>query len=338
VNAQPSDELDGFLRRQGIRGPVALNPVLAGRNSRVTRVSNPEGIWILKQYDPATTGASGAWDRLGTEFGFLEYLEGEGLGLVPRPLGVDRRLGIALYSFLPGERLATVSDDHLQQAARFILAINRTPPTDKAGAIHGAADACIHWNDHLSLVGSRMTALRMMQPGSAVETAAAAMVENRLVPLWETIRRSLRARVAVDPTPAPILSPSDFGFHNALLHDGVLSFVDFEYAGWDGPVKLICDFLCQPAIPVDPARAHLFIDTLVEGSPKFHGLRELVHRWLPAHRLKWCCILLNEFRPAYLRRRLHAGLAADGLLTSQLDKAQRYLDENLDASLSALAS
>ncbi len=36
-----------------------------------------------------------------------------------------------------------------------------------------------------------------------------------------------------------IVSPSDFGFHNALLDDGgAISFLDFEYSGRDDPAKL----------------------------------------------------------------------------------------------------
>ena len=42
------------------------------------------------------------------------------------------------------------------------------------------------------------------------------------------------------------MSPSDFGFHNVIKKDDFLYFIDFEYAGLDDPVKLICDFYCQP--------------------------------------------------------------------------------------------
>ena len=39
------------------------------------------------------------------------------------------------------------------------------------------------------------------------------------------------------------LSPSDFGFHNSLRSQNEnLIFHDFEYFGWDDPVKLISDF------------------------------------------------------------------------------------------------
>ena len=43
-----------------------------------------------------------------------------------------------------------------------------------------------------------------------------------------------------------ILSPSDFGFHNIVKKKQKLYFFDFEYSGVDDPVKLICDYICQP--------------------------------------------------------------------------------------------
>ena len=39
------------------------------------------------------------------------------------------------------------------------------------------------------------------------------------------------------------ISPSDFGFHNALLKsNGDIKFIDFEYAGFDDPAKITSHF------------------------------------------------------------------------------------------------
>ena len=46
------------------------------------------------------------------------------------------------------------------------------------------------------------------------------------------------------------LSPSDFGFHNALAQGETVRFIDFEYAGWDDPAKTVCDFFHHPGVPV----------------------------------------------------------------------------------------
>ena len=76
---------------------------------------------------------------------------------------------------------------------------------------------------------------------------------------WDEVRRRVLDRCqacGISPEeelgPADrVLSPSDFGFHNALLdRQGNVRFFDFEYAGWDDPAKLVCDFFCQVEVPV----------------------------------------------------------------------------------------
>ena len=86
----------------------------------------------------------------------------------------------------------------------------------------------------------------------------AAFIEHELAPMWQQTAAQVEQRaaelglplLAEIPLEDRCLSPSDFGFHNALQSAARLSFIDFEYAGWDDPAKLVCDFFCQPAVPV----------------------------------------------------------------------------------------
>src|SRR5262249_22829926 len=104
------------------------------------------------------------------------------------------------------------------------------------------------------------------------------------------------------------VSPSDFGFHNALLGpDGTMKFIDFEYAGWDDPAKTICDFFCQPERPVPMEFWGLFHEAIARHIGDPDRLRRRVELLLPVYRLKWCCIMLNEFLPAGSQRRRFAG-------------------------------
>ena len=69
------------------------------------------------------------------------------------------------------------------------------------------------------------------------------------------------------------LSPSDFGFHNALKRpDGRLAFLDLEYFGWDDPAKTIADFLLHPGMELSlPLRTH-FLHRAIESFPTVPGL------------------------------------------------------------------
>lgn len=330
--ATPAVEpLELFCRRHGVTGPVELQPIRAGRNSQVSLVHNQDGRWVLKHYYQPPGGDRR--DRLGTEYGFLEFLKQMGVSGVPVPLGMDRASHLALYSYLPGRRPETIQARHISQAADFIVRVNRFRATPQAGALPPASDACLGRQTHLDLTESRIARLLAMEPGAGVVRAAHEFVVSRLDPLWSKVKIELAARPGRDllPLEERILSPSDFGFHNTLEHEARLSFVDFEYAGWDDPAKLICDFMCQPELPVTEAQGRQFMDELLQGLPESAEIERRVQALLPVHRLKWCCILLNEFRMEDRKRREHAGLASDGLLSEQLGKAQWYFDTHLAA-------
>ena len=106
------------------------------------------------------------------------------------------------------------------------------------------------------------------------------------------------------PSAARCLSPSDFGFHNALAVAGdELVFFDFEYAGWDDPAKLLCDFFCQVEVPVNRQHLPALLTSVAAAVPAAGDLQRRVELLLPVYGLKWCCIALNDFTPAEDARR-----------------------------------
>ena len=105
------------------------------------------------------------------------------------------------------------------------------------------------------------------------------------------------AAVRLEPS-LRILSPSDFGFRNILKQSKTLYFLDFEYAGWDDPAKLICDFLVRPDHNLSQRAQQLFVEKIADFLPD----DEVVYRAKKLERLyqiKWCCILLNSFLDEY---------------------------------------
>jgi hypothetical protein len=160
------------------------------------------------------------------------------------------------------------------------------------------------------------------------------MLQEELVPELETIVGWSRARLGRSfddelPLSLKTLSPSDFGFHNALrIAGGSIVFLDFEYFGWDDPVKLISDFLLHPAMALSPNLKRRFASSL---SARFSGTTPITRRLealYPLFGLKWCTILLNEFLPEHLLRRRFAALSGGDDQESQatqLTKARNML-------------
>lgn len=308
-----------LLRAAGAPGAVtALTRLSGGRNNRVFRLDRADAPPLalkLYHHDPRDTR-----DRLGAEWAFLRYAWDGGLRDVPQPLAADRDAHAALYGFVPGARVAAVEGAHVVAATRFIAALNAPAMRDAAAVLAPASEACFSMAAHVATVDRRVARLRTQLDGDAPHAEAArALVEDRLAPIWQHIAATLPRD---ETTTAWCVSPSDFGFHNALADaDGALTFLDFEYAGGDDPAKLVCDFFCQPEVPVPIAHYPAFRDAVApQDATRCDAL-------LPAYRVKWACIMLNDFLSLDAARRDFAeGQDRATRCAAQLAKAAAALD------------
>ena len=105
-------------------------------------------------------------------------------------------------------------------------------------------------------------------------------------------------------------------------------FLDFEYFGWDDPVKLIADFSHHAAMNLSEEIEHLWFSGVSEIYGK-HLLSRLSSAW-PLYGLNWCLIILNEFKDEVWSRRCAADDSIenlrDELLSTQLAKSRNKLN------------
>jgi len=134
------------------------------------------------------------------------------------------------------------------------------------------------------------------------------------------------------PKEKQILSPSDFGFHNSLKSDeGVLTFIDFDYFGWDDPIKLTADFLWHPAMKLNTNLKEKWKQAMLELTSDDHYFKARFNAAMPLYGLRWAMIVLNEFLPGFAERRKEAGELENYNLEKsqkkQLKKAKYYCDK-----------
>jgi hypothetical protein len=333
-----SDQLEegcaSLLETAGLGGSFRLTAINEGANNRALRVERVDGLLLLKSY---FQHADDPRDRLGTEFAFCTFAWEHGVDVVPRPVAADRARGLGLYEFVEGRRLdpAEVDARAIAQALAFFRALNRHKHSASALRLQSGSEACFSIAEHLSCVDARVRRLAALEPWTDADRAALALVRDRLTPAWESIAGALRHQAGGDlelrlDQDERCLSPSDFGFHNALCEaSGRLRFLDFEYAGWDDPAKLVCDFFCQPALPVPRSSFDAFAVAVVQDHPRADRHLRRIRELFPVYQVKWCCILLNDFLPMGRARRRFASSAADPELrkTEQLEKARRALGQ-----------
>jgi hypothetical protein len=337
--AAVSLELDAgvfeFLGKHGFGKAAAVTPLTGGGNNRVYRVREDGRNAVLKQY---FRHAADPRDRFRSERAFYNYLWSRGIRRTPEPLAWDEERRLGLFSFLDGQKLRAgeVSPSAVRQALEFVLELNQPGRSAATEVLPAASEACFSGAAHLDLIDRRVARLQRMEGDTAIDREAMELVRGSLQPAWQEARARLcRDYGDLDRPLKPqesVLSPSDFGFHNALAGpDGRLRFIDFEYAGWDDPAKLICDFFCQPQTPVPLEFWEPFVGGLIDGLKLEGGLARRARLLLPAFQIKWCCIMLNEFGPGDKARRDFAqgAASAEERKAAQLQKARQALQAAL---------
>jgi len=324
------------LLAQGVKHVTSVRRTSGGGNNRGYHVTTDAGEQFVKFYfrHPADPR-----DRLGVEYRFSQFAVAHGVDMVPRPLWSDVVRGAAGYAFVGGSTLTpgALRVSHVQEALDFWADLNRHRSAADATALPVASEACFSVVDHLACVSRRIERLTQLTVQDDADGAGEAFVRDRLAPAWA--ESQARALIAARYLPIPpavaipasfrCLSPSDFGFHNAIVTDaGTLVFHDFEYAGWDDPAKLVGDFFAQPRVPVPAQWRDLLVERVVRelALPAWYTVR--IDALLDVYRLKWCCIALNEFLPTGATRRQFAGDGGAWALRKlrQLDTATRLLD------------
>jgi hypothetical protein len=311
-----------------------LERVNGGRNSRVFCVRVGERKFALKQYPSRQDDPR---DRLGTEVMVLKLMERQGFPRVPRVVAVDRDLNFALLSWLDGQPVTQVGDADVDQACEFLAHVHALRSASEIPATSLAAEACLSGAEIERQLNMRLSQL---QEPAATEYALSGFLREEYMPAAARILATAKAEADTTgldfnvplPQERRSLVPSDFGFHNSLRQpDGALAFFDFEYFGWDDPVKMTADVLLHPGTPLEPtrrARLRTGAERLYGTDPSFHAR---LAAFYPLFGLRWVLILLNEFHPLRWQRRRLAGLTEDWSLAKarQLSRARQLL-ANLD--------
>jgi hypothetical protein len=319
-----------LTERAAARGRVrSLTRLAGGRNNRVYRLETDHGpSLVLKLY---FSDSRDTRDRLSAEWNFITHAWSRGIRNLPEPLACDAVQHAGLFGFVQGRKLTAseVTQAHVDAAIDFVLAVNTRPRP----ALAAGSEACFSLSEHIAMVEWRVERLKTLDATAPHLAEVQSLVSTRLLPAWAAVKSRLiadanAAGLSMDePMGADerCLSPSDFGFHNALIDDeGHLSFIDFEYAGLDDPAKLVCDFFCQPELPVPLAYHAHFVDRMAQGLALDEAAIARCRLLLNGYRVKWTCIILNDFVLLDSARRA---------FSSEADRAIRTADQFAKANV-----
>ncbi len=319
-----------LLADNGMASPHRFTLLAGGANNRVFEVACPTGRAVLKYY---LQGGAGERDRLGAEFDFLEHVAPRLGGVVANPIARSSASTMGLLSFLEGRPVEQkdLTPERLHETLRFARGCNDM--RDSAAHLVSGAEACFSVRTHIETLERRLVRLEAIPNRGPLHSDLHRYLATELRPTWAHVRTFVGHASGEDldtqmPHRDRCISPSDFGYHNALvLTNGALGFYDFEYAGWDDPAKLVGDFFSQPRIPAPLSWFKEFSATLADALDASPGTRARIHLLLPLYRIKWCLIMLNEFLPSKARRRTFSGQTTDveSAMAAQLEHSRAAL-------------
>ncbi|MBQ4846329.1 aminoglycoside phosphotransferase family protein [Pseudoalteromonas sp. MMG005] len=274
---------------------IKFTPIQSGANNLGYRVYTDNAQWFLKLFNSNSMHSS---YKQQNEFLFTQALYQSGIHNIAKPIAINEKMHASLFSYIDGVGIDRASSENVNAAINFIKSINECSLLTPLNTASESPDTLQGFAD---IVASRLHIFELQEFGQEklnvdfLQTLS--VVRERLKKIQSQLPVHWRHTLERN-----IVSPSDFGFHNALFCEPEYYFIDFEYAGIDTPWKTFSDFFAQPSIPVDIKYAKALLSLNI-----FRPLLISPNDTLKVFELtllKWCLIMLNEFLPEVQVRRV----------------------------------
>ena len=307
----------------------SLTQLRGGINNQVFRCGSERRYWVIKTYRAQEPEKR---DRMKAEVDFLRYSARVAANFTPAIIEVDDARRCVVMEHISGEQYpegASPSEKDVEDALRFLRVINGSHKLAREMIQLDAADGFLSLRQHMDNVYCRLAAMGTEHLPHQYKSQAREMLDT-LYKRAEFAEKRLEAKINngmvadnLDPSDRCV-SPSDFGFHNAIRTANKVKFIDFEFAGWDDPAKACVDFVLQQRNPVHLAPLEVAY-RLFRGKEEHIVCRiEAIFEIL---KLKWLCIILGVLNPTRLAQMLELGDPAttEAVMANQLRRYHEYM-------------
>lgn len=299
-----------------------VEKIAIGRNSAVYKLATADqGLLKLKIY-PIDEGH----DRLKSEYFSNQIINDYNFNCISKPIAIDESLSVALYQWIEGDLIQKFELEDITECANFIGELNKIKGDSRFESIGTASAACLSGRDIENQLMNRLVEFKKVDNHELRK-----FLNEEFTPFVNQHVSDVKKEWSFDYSYEEdlkkeqlTLSPSDFGFHNMIkTGDGKLNYIDFEYFGFDDPVKLMSDFYYHPGMNLNSKQKEHWILEISR-----HFSEEILQRFnlfKSLYGLIWCLIILNEFRSEIWERRNLANPDKEReksfLLKGQLNKA-----------------
>ncbi len=310
---------------------LKIKPIIGQGNSKVFYAENIYREKICLKFYPIDLNH----DRINSEYNGLKEISKENKN-VAIPFWKNKDAQICAYKWVDGNKINKPTFQNLDFMLNFLNHLHQRRMEKKFLSFSYASSYCLSGYEIELQLNNRINQLSKIN-----DKHLRLFLNKKLLPIKECfIRRAKNIlteklyykKLTMDEL---TLSPSDFGFHNTLKKkDGELVFLDFEYFGWDDPVKLIADFYFHPGNKLLPKQKNYWLKNSIK-LYKIKNKNRLLGL-IPLYGLCWTLIILNEYKGSEWLKRVSANKykvnLKEEILNKKLNESKFLLQYTINLS------
>lgn len=302
-NIDPIPSFNHILEKENQSPVKSLEPLSGGANNKVFKLTTVDNKELCGKIYKRIRGDKR--NRFLNEINFIRYLYPLNLKIIPKLIGANETDGVAIFNYINGhlhDRDQSIPSRYWQECISFIETIQASEKLKGNIHLQSGSEAMFSIKNHMTALHARRDKWLNLAKNNLIDKALSQLITEKVEPAYQTVARIILPLEGFNKTigkEEQIISPSDLGLHNALIckDSKDITFIDFEYAGWDDPAKTLSDFYCQPTYPAPIKYVNKFYSSLQKLIPE--NFRKDFNERLPyifeIIRLKWCLIVLNPF-------------------------------------------
>lgn len=279
-------------------------------------------------------------DRMNREYSALKHLGENGFTCLPRTIKRDDSKNCAIYSYVDGSFKDPVdlSTRDVDQIVQFVLDLQSFKPEHISVKFDNAVLATDSFDTFSDTVLFRVDKFsRYIQSPDVSKLVLdfsksrnlVTTIKSQLEMLRNQSAKAFAKKISYEERR---LSPVDFGPHNMIFDENQVNFLDFEYFGWDDPVKIIPNLIVhEGSRGITEQVSRDLLEKYIKATPLQSQVKERLDTSLSLVALDWISILLWGLTPEKISARVFAqpDLDIENHETEQIAKIVRRL-ENLD--------
>jgi hypothetical protein len=286
-----------------------VSKLSSGRNAGAFLIKSSESTMVLKSYQQVSDNHG----RFVREKLFLEFCLEKEIFCVPKIIDYDYKSKQILLEYLGNSDELEISTGVCVALFEFVKRLNEN--SDEK--FYYAKDAYLDKMNICLDIQRRIQRISKMQLTSPLKLYFGEVTNNFLKSSFRALDKQ-PSQSGLETKLVRFISPSDVGLHNMLFIKKRYYFIDFEYSGYDNPLKFFCDFVANPSNNVGES----LLPTVIDLFQKFFEVQfhESIFNTLKFFYIKWSLILIEHSQKC--------------LLMNQ----EQGLDQNLTYKLSSLIS